>query len=295
MISILITAYKEPDTIGKAIEAFLNEKIKDSEILVAAPDDETLAVVNKYAKRYHQVKSFKDSGNGKPAALNLLLSNAKGEILVLSDGDVYINQDSVQKLLKHFDDAKIGAVSARPLSINPKDNMLGYWSHLLTDAGAHNARLARASSGKFIVCTGYLYAIRNIIEKVPEDALADDAVISYMIWNKGYKIGYEPEAIVYVKYPANFNDWMLQKTRSAGGYTQLKKYFGSNFPRMRSFGREVFFGWYRALSYAKTPKEFYWTIMLFFARLYLWLNIFIKLKIMGKSFAETWKRVESTK
>lgn len=116
-----------------------------------------------------------------------------------------------------------------------------------------------------------------------------------MIWNKGYKIGYEPEAIVYVKYPANFNDWMLQKTRSAGGYTQLKKYFGSNFPRMRSFGREVFFGWYRALSYAKTPKEFYWTIMLFFARLYLWLNIFIKLKIMGKSFAETWKRVESTK
>lgn len=295
MISILITAYKEPATIGKAIECFLDEKLKDYEILVAAPDDGTLNVVNKYAKKHHVLKSFKDFGAGKPAALNLLLQHAKGDILILTDGDVYIEKGSVIKLVEMFKDEKIGAVSARPISVSDRNTMLGYWSHLLTDAGAHNARLARASAGKFIVCTGYLYAIRNIIDKIPEDALADDAVISYMVWNKGYKIAYETKAIVYVKYPATFNDWMLQKTRSAGGYTQLKKYFGNDFPRMRNFGREVFFGWYMALGYARTPKELYWTFVLFFARIYLWINIFIKLKIMKKNFNETWKRVESTK
>lgn len=295
MISILITAYKESATIGKAIECFVNEKLKDYEILVAAPDDETLTIVNKYAKKHHTVKSFKDSGAGKPTALNLLLQYAKGDILILTDGDVYIKEGSAIKLIKMFDDKKIGAVSSRPISVSDRNTMLGYWSHLLTDAGAHLTREKRAMKGKFIVCTGYLYAIRNVIDKVPEDALADDAVISYMIWNKGYKIGYASAAEVYVKYPTTFKDWMLQKTRSAGGYTQLKKYFGSNFPRMRNFGREVFFGGYKALSYVRSAKEFYWTMMLFFARAYLWLNIFVKLKILGNGFNETWKRIESTK
>ena len=292
MISILITAYKEADTIGKAIRTFLTEEL-DCEVLVAAPDKETLDAAR--AVKSSKVKVFKDNGIGKPAALNLLLSKANGKILVLSDGDVYIEKGAIKKLVSHFDDEKVGAVSARPVSVNDRKTMLGYWSHLLTNAGAHITRLERVRKKKFIVCSGYLYAMRNIIEKVPEDALADDAVISYLVWNKGYRIEYEAEAIVYVKYPTTFNDWMLQKIRSAGGYTQLRKYFGNNFPVMRSFGREIVFGWYKALRYASSLKELYWTIVLFFARLYLWINVFVKIKIMKRSFSDTWKRVESTK
>ena len=66
-------------------------------------------------------------------------------------------------------------------------------------------------------------------------------------------------------------------------------------PIMRSFIRELFFGPYKAIRYSKSLKEFYWTIILFFARAYLWINIFIKLRIMKIGFHETWKRIESTK
>jgi cellulose synthase/poly-beta-1,6-N-acetylglucosamine synthase-like glycosyltransferase len=295
MISILITAYKEANSIGKAIERFLGEDLEEFEIIVAAPDKETLDVVKKYSEKDKRIIGVEDEGAGKPAALNLLFSKAKGKILVLSDGDVYIEKGAVRKLVAHFKDEKVGAVSSRPVSVDDRKTMLGYWSHLLTNAGAHITRLDRVREGKFIVCSGYLFAMRNIVKKVPEDALADDAVISYMVWNKDYKIEYESEAIVYVKYPTTFSDWMLQKIRSAGGYTQLHKYFGNNFPVMRSFGREVVFGWYKALRYATTVKELYWTIILFFARLYLWINVFLKIKVMKKSFADTWKRVESTK
>ena len=138
--------------------------------------------------------------------------------------------------------------------MNDADTMFGFWSHLLTDAGAHSVRLERSDKGKFIACTGYLYAIRNVVNKIPEDALADDAVISHIIWDKGYKIKYAPNALVYVRYPTNFKDWMLQKKRSAGGYRQIKQYFGHG-PKMRSFGREVIFGWYKALAYPKTVRE----------------------------------------
>ena len=61
MISIIITSFKEPKT-GKAIESFLNQKIREKhEIIVSAPDIETQNIV----KRYKQVKLFKDPGKGK--------------------------------------------------------------------------------------------------------------------------------------------------------------------------------------------------------------------------------------
>ena len=66
MLSIIITSYKEPKTIGRAIESFINQNIKDYELLVLAPDKETLDAAKKYSKS-KKVKIIKDQGKGKPA------------------------------------------------------------------------------------------------------------------------------------------------------------------------------------------------------------------------------------
>lgn len=295
MISIIITAYKEERTIGKAISAFLEQNIKGKyEILIVCPDKETKKVVDSFSRKYKQVKHVQDPGEGKPIALNNAFKIAKGDILILSDGDVFVDKDCVAEIMKHFKNNEIGAVSGRPISINPRDNMLGYWSHLLTDAGAHSTRLERARKGKFIVCSGYLFAMRKLLDKIPVDALADDAVMSYMVWQKSYKIEYAPKARVYVKYPTTFKDWILQKKRSAGGYNQIKDYF-DKVPKMRSFSREALFGWYKAIAYASSLKEFVWTLMLFFARLWLWILIYYEINLKKTQFSKVWKRVESTK
>lgn len=290
MISIIITSYKEPKTIGRAIESFQNQKINEKyEIIVVAPDKETLDVSKKY-----KVNCLKDPGKGKPTALNLAFSKAKGDILFLTDGDVYVSNNSVNEMLRLFKDKSTGAVTGRPISLNLRNNMFGYWSHLLTDEGAHETRLALVKENKFIVCSGYLYAFRKkLIDKIAEDALSEDAVISHLIWGKGYKIVYAPKAEVYIKYPNNFKDWIKQKRRSAGGYQQIKNYV-KNPKRMRSFWKETT-GWYRALKYAKNLKELYWTFLLFGARLYLWFRIFLDIDIRKKEFGDIWKRVESTK
>jgi len=90
MISILITAYREPTTVGKAIEAFLAQLPEDAELLVVAPDPETTAVVEEYARRYPVVRHVLDPQRGKPTALNFGLQAARGEIIVFSDGDVVV-------------------------------------------------------------------------------------------------------------------------------------------------------------------------------------------------------------
>lgn len=293
-LSILLVGYKEEKTIGRAIDAFLAQNIPFSyEILLAAPDLPTATVMQAYAAHHKHVHFFSDPGRGKPVALNLLFSKARGEFLVLSDGDVYVAPGAVAELLKPYVHAHVGAVCGRPVSLNSRRTMLGYFSHLLTDVGAHRTRLAYRKQGKFIVCSGYLFSMRNLHLQIPEDALADDAVMSHMIARRGYTIMYAPHALVYVQFPTTLSDWFLQKRRSAGGYVQLKKYF-PRVKRMRSFTSEVVEGFLKPFLYPRNVLEFLWTILLYPLRLLLWLLIFLD-SFRQRSFSDLWVPVKSTK
>ena len=226
MLTIIITAAREPATIGRAIEAFLQQELGQYELLVVCPDRETADAIQPYMHKNRRISVLRDPGRGKPAALNLAFQQAKGDIIILSDGDVHVAEGAVSALLAKFKN-DVGAVCGRPVSTNDRSTMLGYWSHLLTDAGAHWRRM----QGDFIECSGYLYAIRNVVKRIPADVLADDAYISHVIAERGYRIAYAPAAQVYVKYPTTFADWIAQKRRSAGGYLHIRKRFGAEIGR----------------------------------------------------------------
>ena len=298
MISIIITAFKEADSVRKAIIKFRNQlnwpkEHNFYELLVVAPDRETELV----CEEFKGVRYIKDPGVGKPAALNIAFREAKGEILVLTDGDVYPNQYAIRELSKFFSHSqKVGAVSGRPRSINSRNNILGYWSHLLVDM-ADQTRRKCTKERKSIVCTGYLYAVsKKAIEgmNMPEDILSDDAYISYYIENRGFKILYAAGAQIFVKYPSTFSDWIKQKARSTGGYTQLEQLHVAPKNPMRGFkqeAKEII----TIFKYARNLKEFMWTGMLVLARIYLWLRIYYERRLKNKSFEQTWVRINSTK
>jgi cellulose synthase/poly-beta-1,6-N-acetylglucosamine synthase-like glycosyltransferase len=293
MLTILITAFREATTIGQAIEAFLHQLPDDAEILVVSPDPETTIVVDDYAARYPVVRHVADPQRGKPTALNVGLRAAQGDVVVLSDGDVAVAEDALAPLLAPFADSRVGAVSGHPFSVSPRNTMLGNWSYLLTE-GIHRIRLARDRDGKFLVCSGYLFAFRRaLIEHVPEDALAEDAVISHLVARQGYRVGYAPQARVFVKYPATYRDWLRQKVRSAGGYAQ--DYIRKSPVRMRSAWLEIWYGTRLALCYPRHPREFLWTLLLFAARLHLWLLVFVNVRLLRRPLADLWQRVETTK
>jgi cellulose synthase/poly-beta-1,6-N-acetylglucosamine synthase-like glycosyltransferase len=249
--------------------------------------------VDDYAARYPAVRHVADPQRGKPTALNSGLKAARGDIVILSDGDVLVAPDALGPLLAPFADPHVGAVSGHPLSASPRDTMMGYWAYLLTE-GIHRIRSNRDRDEEFLVCSGYLFAFRReLIEHVPEDALAEDAVISHLIAGQGYRIAYARHAHVSVKYPTTYGDWLRQKVRSAGGYAQ--DYIRKAPVRMRSAWLEMWYGTRLALRYPRHPREFLWTLLLFLARLHLWLLVFIKVRLLRRSLADLWQRVETTK
>ena len=301
-LSVIITAFQEAATIGQAIEAFLAQLPEQAELIVVCPDPDTTVVVDSYAERTTKassaVRHVADPQRGKPTAVNAGLEAAIGELVVLSDGDVLVDENALDLLLAPFADPQVGAVSGHPISVNPRDTMMGFWSHLLTDA-IHRMRLKRDRQERFLLCSGYLFAFRRrLIERVPEDALAEDAVISHRIAQQRCgsgpcRIRYAPEADVYVRYPTSYSDWLRQKVRSAGGYAQ--EYVRESSVRMRSAWLELITGARMALAYPRNPREFLWTVFLFAARLHLWLLVLIRVRLLKRPFDRLWTRVESTK
>jgi len=297
MISVIITTFREPLTIKKAIDSFISQNTKESyEILVVAPDKETEDIVKSY--KDIRIRYLKDPGKGKSNALNLAFKKAKGNILILSDGDVYVSNNSINEILNLFKNKYIGCVTGRPISITDRNSMVGFWSHFLTDIGAHEiSRKRRFLNNQFLECSGYLFAFRSgIIDKIPTD-VAEDTIIPYYFYKKGYKIGYAEKAIVYVKYPTNLKEFIKQRVRTAKAHETLKKY-APDLPRVKSFKNE-FLGGLKNLklifSYPRNLEEFFWLLLLFPTRLYIWLKVHFQHSIKKEKYKDAWERIDLTK
>jgi cellulose synthase/poly-beta-1,6-N-acetylglucosamine synthase-like glycosyltransferase len=183
-------------------------------------------------------------------------------------------------------------VCGRAKAVDNKNIMLGFWAHLLNDV-ANERRIELANQGKFIFCSGYLFAIRKEIAQkiiIPEDVL-DDAYISIAVWNMDYKIAYAPSAAVLIRNPSTLKDWILQKRRNASGHKRLNSIAGE--AQMKSFSGESS-GILKVLRYPIGLRQTLYTFMLIPMRLWIWILAFWDSKTK-KTSKELWKRVESTK
>lgn len=292
-ITLLITAFKEPKTIGKAIESAINQKTsREYEIIVSAPDSETLEVAKKYKNK--NLRIFKDPGKGKSYALNLIFKKLNTDFLILTDGDVFISDNVVETFSNLFLDQEIGCAGGRPIPIENKNTKFGYWANFLFDS-AHKLRQNAFEQNRFIECSGYLFAFRkNFIHKIPLD-VAEDTIIPYLFWQRGYKIGYSSESRVYVKNADNWKDWIAQKIRTSKAHETLYKYVDTKItPRVKTFKTEAG-GLFQLFNYPENLKQFWWSVLLGLSRAYMWAKVFYDTKFNKKNYQDAWKRVESTK
>ncbi len=312
-LTVILTAYKEERTIAKAIRNICDEGIsgykKNFQFITVIPDTPTNFAAAEEIKKYSNVTWTKliDPGKGKPMALNIALQEAKGKIIVLTDGDVYFKENSLSTLIRAFENTKVMGGTGRPVSANSRANFWGYISHLLADAAHHKrlttlksirsgrSRVFLGSKSNFFVLSGYIFAMRNLQLLLPEDTLVDDAYLSYQLLLKGGKLEYVPDAIVYVNYPDNLKDWYRQKLRAVGGYVQLWKYgVVTDKTKVRNFWKEAQYFWF-PIKYAKNTTELFWSLLLYPLRLIMWILIFYQQRIRHKSLDDIWVRIESTK
>jgi len=288
-ISLIITSFKEK-TLGRAIEAALNQNTSyNYNVIVVTPEEENILL----AKSLGAIP-FKDPGEGKSFALNMVFNNVKSDILIFTDGDVFIAKDAVENIVNSFSDPGIGCVTGRPVPEEDRSTKYGYWANILFNA-AHRMRKQSFDNHDFIECSAYLFAFKGgHIKDIPLD-VAEDAYIPYKFIEKGYRIGYVDNAKVYIKNVDNIKDWMLQKIRTSKAHETLDKYVDTRYnQRAKSFSNEAK-GILPILKEASTLKELYWTMQLIIARGYMWAKVKVDTKIRNKHYNDGWETPKSTK
>ncbi|MCB0205360.1 MAG: glycosyltransferase, partial [Anaerolineae bacterium] len=134
--SVGITAYNEQDNIGPLLEAMIDQHLHDveiCEIIVVASGctDNTVPIVRAYAERDPRIKLIEQSERrGKTAAINLFLAAASEDILVLESGDTLPHENTVENLVRVFEDPTIGMTGAHKIPVNTPDHLVGLFTHL---------------------------------------------------------------------------------------------------------------------------------------------------------------------
>ncbi len=220
--SIGIFAHNEAGNILALLNALVSQKTKAAgiaEIIVvsSASTDGTDEIVTAFTSQHPVVRLITQAKReGKSAAINLFLREAKHAVLIVISGDVIPAENTIEKLVAAFEDEQLGACGGRPVPVNQHDTFMGYAVHLLWRLH-HRMALISPKLGEMI-------AFRKVMDSIPSDSAVDEASIEAIVRSLGLKLRYIPEAIIHNKGPETLSDFIKQRRRIQNGHLWLQKH-----------------------------------------------------------------------
>jgi cellulose synthase/poly-beta-1,6-N-acetylglucosamine synthase-like glycosyltransferase len=202
MVSILIAAYNEEKHIADTLINKIDLDYPKDKLEIIVVSDESEDQTDRIVKRISEespdvsVKLVRQtSRRGKTAGLNLIVPEAQGEIIVFSDANSIYAKDALKKLVRNFADADIGYVTGK-MEYTNKDGSLvgdgcsGYMKY------ENWLREQETRVGSIVGVDGGIDAMRkSLYETLRADQLPD-FVQPLKVVEKGYRVIYEPEALL---------------------------------------------------------------------------------------------------
>lgn len=191
---------------------------------------------------------------GKIEAINQAILRVRTPFVVFTDANTLLNRQALRKLVRHFEDPRVGAVSGeKRIQALDSEAAAGsgeglYWKY--------ESVLKRLDTQLHTVvgAAGELFAIRTgLYEPVERDLLLDDFMISLRIAAQGYRVVYEPDAYALERPSFSISEEKKRKVRiAAGGFQAME--------RLRPLLNPLRYGWlsfqyvsHRVMRWAVTP------------------------------------------
>ncbi len=222
--SVGIMAYNEEANIAAAVDTVLKQPLvsmRITELIVVASGctDRTAAIVADIARDDPRVRLIvQERREGKASAINVFIGSAHSAVLLMVSADVLVKDGTIELILRHFQDPAVGMVGGRPVPVNDETAFLGFAAHLLWRL---HDRVARQSPK-----LGEIVAFRNVVPRIPLDTAVDEISIEALIRQLGYRLVYEPEAVVYNRGPASVGDFLRQRRRIYAGHLRIRRQQG---------------------------------------------------------------------
>jgi biofilm PGA synthesis N-glycosyltransferase PgaC len=227
-VSVAVCAYNEGKNIGACLESLIHQELKRFDLLEiiaisSGSTDNTDEVIRSYEIKDKRVKLVRqEKREGKNSAINLFISVAKGDILVLANADNRLERGSLQALLEPFADEEVGVTGGHPVPVNSKETLVGFAVNMLWDMH-HRVALILPKIGE-------LMAFRRLDKRLPTSTQSDEDIIRNELEKKGMSTVYVPGAVVYNKGPEHLEDFIKQRTRVNIGEKYMKRLFDYRVP-----------------------------------------------------------------
>ena len=161
-----------------------------------------------------------DSRRGVPAAWNEIFKKAIGEIIVLYDADIIIDNSTTANLVQSIADG-IGLCASNSTPLVLKGSAISRASVFI----AEWLRWVRKSGLSQYTAMGRALSILSHVAKritIPENVIALDLYLQCKVLELGFKVIYNDQALVYFRTPDNMKDFSSQIIRATNGHKQIR-------------------------------------------------------------------------
>lgn len=232
VISIIMPAYNEAETINSALASLNNINYPNLDIIIIddGSQDNTLDKINLFIKDNNHKNSLQvisQSNAGKAHALNTGLLHAIGDFILCVDADSHIQSDSLLYGIAHFDDPKLGAIAGNVMLANEQQNLLTRLQQLEYLISQNFIRRGLALWGVVSIIPGPVGLFRKeaIAEvggyREDKDLFAEDADITVRLLAKGWVIKSEERLVAYTEAPEKIFPLLRQRYRWKRGIYQV--------------------------------------------------------------------------
>ena len=226
-VTVLVPAYNEGAVIQSAIRSLLDLDYPSYEILVIddGSSDDTYAKAAELEGRYGgvTVRVISKANAGKANALNTGIALARTSFVLCMDGDSRLDRGTLRSAMRHFSDARVGAVAGNVKVVNRRN----LWTRLQALEYIEGLNMARRAQGFLHVVNIIPGPIgifrRDLLTAVggyDTDTYAEDADLTLKILTTGWHIVYEDRAIAYTEAPEKLLDLIKQRYRWTRGILQ---------------------------------------------------------------------------
>lgn len=221
-VTLFVAAYNEERVVDEKMANTRSLDYPADRLKVVGVTDGSDDSTNRRLEAYPEVEVFfQPERQGKTAALNRGIEFVETSLVVFTDANTMLNREAIREIVRCFSDPTVGCVAGeKRIAVRRLDGAAAggeglYWKY--------ESALKRLDWRLYSAmgAAGELFSVRRgLFERMENDTLLDDFVLSLRIVQKGYRIAYCDTAYAIEGASSDMKEEQKRKVRICAGGLQ---------------------------------------------------------------------------
>jgi len=229
--------------------------------------------------------------SGQSARINDIIQETEGELLVLTNDDVVLKSDAIEKMLQSWQETGAGLLAGRVVPLPAQSHV----EKILEIQNKLTYKIVEMINGEnnYLACNGRLIALSSNFAKtlnLPGKLKNNDAYIYVTSKIQNIKFIYVPDAICYFRNPSRLKEYFKQSIKFQNSLADNNRFFTSDISGYYQTPKHILAKAFLSVFINNPVKSSVYLMLKFYA----WaLSIFRKKTVVNQS--GIWETDKSTK